>query len=283
MSNAFRWPIFFILLAGYGWLFSLQENHFAATDQQLAHPLPPTLQKAALGYLRQLGGEMLFVKASVFNGGLKPGRDPLDYAEPLAQHFTAAATLHPHFIDTYFLCQATLPYINNDYARRANSILGQGITAFPENIVLPFFAGFNHFYFLGEPLEAARIFLHAAQQPDAPPILEHLATLLTAEGGDIHAALISLRGMHASEKDEQVKKRYADEITAFEKAAMVLDAIHRYRQAIGQPPARLDDLVPGYLPAIPDVGPLFRLKWKPPHLGVVRAGKLATAQSRADR
>lgn len=268
-----RLPLFFLLLFSYGALFSLQESRFSESSQQLSHPLPPVIQKIALGYLHQLGGEMQFIKASVFYGGLKPGRDPLEYAEPLAQYFTAAASLHPQFIDTYFLCQATLPYINNDYARYANTVLAQGMTALPDNIVLPFFAGFNHLYHLDEPLEAARLFHLAAARPNGPPMLEHLANILSAEGGNIYAALIGLRGMYASEKNEQVKMRYAEEIAAFEKAVTVLNAIQRHEKIKGTPPVALNDLVPEYLPAIPDIGPIFTLEWKPPHIGVVRVAK----------
>lgn len=271
-----RLPLFFLLLFSYGVLFSLQEARFSESSQQFTHPLPPAIQKIALGYLRQLGGEMQFIKASVFYGGVKPGRDPLEYAEPLAHHFTAAATLHPQFIDTYFLCQAILPYISNDYARYANTVLTQGMTALPDNFVLPFFAGFNHLHYLDEPLEAARFFHLAASKPNGPPILEHLANILSAEGGDIYAALIGLRGMYASEKDEQVKMRYAEEIAAFEKAVMVLNAIQRHGKMKGTPPAALNDLVPEYLPAIPDIGPIFTLEWKPPHLQVVRVAKKTT-------
>lgn len=279
MKASLQWPFFILLLVCYGTLFSLQENRFSKVDQQLSHPAPPKIQKAALGYLRQLGGEMQFIKASVFCGGLRPGRDPKEYAEPLARHFAAAVTLHPHFIDSYFLCQATLPYISNEYAKYTNTILAEGIAALPDNLVLPFFAGFNHFYFLDEPLEAARFFRLAAQRPNAPPILEHLANILTAEGGNIYAALIGLRSMHAAEKDERRKLMYAEEIAAFEKAVTVLNAIKHYEQATGHPPARLENLIPGYLPALPNVGPIFKLEWKPPHLGVVRLARRTAAQS----
>ena len=268
-----RLPLFFLLLFSYGTLFSLQEVRFAESSQQLAHPLPPAIQKIALGYLRQLGGEMQFIKASVFYGGVKPGRDPLEYTEPLAQHFAAAASLHPHFIDTYFFCQATLPHINNDYARYANSVLAQGMAALPDNFVLLFFAGFNHFYYLDEPLEAARLFHLAAARPNGPPILEHLANILSAEGGNIYAALIGLRGMYASEKDEQTKMRYAEEIAAFEKAVTVLVAIQRYEKMTGASPTALTDLVPEYFPTIPDIGPIFTLEWQQSHLRVVRVAK----------
>lgn len=269
-----RLPVFFLLLFSYGTLFSLQETRFSESSQQLSPPLPPAIQKIALGYLRQLGGEIQFIKASVFFGGLsyKPS-EPLDYAEPLSRRLTAAASLHPQFIDTYFLCQATLSHINNEYARYANGVITQGMAALPDNFVLPFFVGFNHFYYLDEPLEAARLFHLAAQKPNGPIMLEHLANILSAEGGNIYAALIGLRGMYASEKEEQVKKRYAEEIIAFEKAVTVLEAIRRYEKMRGAPPVALPDLVPEFLPTIPNVGPIFTLEWKPPHLGVVRAVK----------
>ncbi|MFA7347583.1 MAG: hypothetical protein WCZ86_07460 [Desulfurivibrionaceae bacterium] len=217
---------------------------------------------------------MQFIKASVFYGGLsyKPSK-PLDYAEPLSRRLNAAAALHPQFIDTYFLCQATLPHINNEYARYANGVISQGMTALPDNFVLPFFVGFNHFYYLDEPLEAAQLFHLAAKKPNGPIMLEHLANILSAEGGNIYAALIGLQGLYASEKDDQVKKRYAEEIAAFEKAVTVLEAIRRYEKMKGTPPAALADLVPEYLSAIPDIGPIFTLEWKPPHLQVVRVAK----------
>ncbi|HIJ90823.1 MAG: hypothetical protein OEV89_08975 [Desulfobulbaceae bacterium] len=264
---------FFILLTVYFFLFSVQESRFAESKPQLSTPLPPVFQMIALGYLHQLGGEMQFIKASVFYGGLKPGTDPHEYAEPLAQHFIVAASLHPHFIDTYFLCQALLSYIDKDYTRRTNSVLTQGMFVLPDNYVLPFFAGFNHFYYLDEPLEAAQLFHLAAAKPNGPPMLEHLANILSAEGGNIYAALVGLRGMYAAEKDEQVKIRYADEITAFEKAVTVLEAIRRHEKKTGTPPVALTDLVPNYLSAIPDIGPIFTFEWKPPHLGVVRIAK----------
>lgn len=272
-SRFIRLFFFLLLLCAYTVFFTLQESRFAESTQQLSFPLPPVIQKIALGYLHQLGGEMQFVTASVFIGGVEPGRDPLEYAEPLAQHFTAAAVLHPQFIDTYFLCQATLPYISKDYARYTDNVLARGMAALPDNFILPFFAGFNHLYYLNEPLEAARLFHLAAAKPNGPPILEHLANLLSAEGGDIYAALAGLRGLYTSEKDKEVKKRYAREIIAYEKAVTVLTAIRRYEKKSGMPPASLADLVPDYLPAIPDVGPIFRLEWKPPHLQVVRSAK----------
>lgn len=268
-----RFPVFFLLLFVYGMFFSLQEKRFSESSQQLSHPLPPVIQKAALGYLRQLGGEMQFIKASVFYGGVKPGRDPLEYAEPLAQHFIAGAVLHPHFIDTYFLCQATLPYINDEYVVQANSVLSMGEKALPDNFVLPFFIGFNHFYHLKEPQDAARFLKIASEKPNGPTWLGHLASILAAEGGDIYGGLIWLKAMLSAEEDELMRERYQHSIAMFERAVTVQQAIDSYKKQQGNYPAKLSDLVPDILPALPEFDSPFRLIWNPPTLRLLRETK----------
>lgn len=236
--------------------------------------MPPAIQKIAFGYLRQLGGEMQFIKASVFYGGVKPGRDPLEYAESLAQHFTAAAILHPHFVDTYFLCQATLPYINNEYTKQTNSILGLGMTALPDNFVLPFFVGFNHFYHLKDLSNAARFLKIASEKPNGPTWLGHLASVLAAEGGDIYGGLIWLKAMLAGEEDEKMRERYQHSIVMFERAVIVQQAINTYKNQHGQYPTALDALVPEVMAALPEFDPSFQLSWDPPILRLIRVTKL---------
>lgn len=262
--------LFVLLLAGYGVLFSLQEARFSGTDQQLAYPLPPTIQKSMLGYLRQLGGEMQFIKASVFYGGVRPGRDPLEYAAPLARHLSAAAGLHPHFLDTYFFSQATLPHISNEYAAYANQVLAQGMAALPDNLFLPFFVGFNYFYYLKDNQQGARFLYQTAQHPDAPSWIGHLAGMLAGEGGDIYGGLFWLRAMLATEEDELMRQRYQRSISMFERAVTVQQAIEQYRARYGQDPPTLNDLAPAILPALPELEPPFRLVWEPPALRLLR-------------
>lgn len=271
--SAARSSFLLLVLCAYGLFFSMQENRFAQRIEQLAPPLPPLIQRVALGYLRQLGGEMQFIKASVFYGGVKPGRDPLEYAEPLAVHFTAAATLHPHFVDTYFLCQATLPYINPEYTMRANDILDMGMQALPDNFVLPFFAGFNHFYHLKQPQEAAHLLKRASELPNGPSWLAHLASVLRGEGGDIYGGLLWLKAMLAAEEDEVMRERYRHSISMFERAVTVQQAIDAFKKQRGDYPQELGELVPAFLPVLPDFEPPFQLRWESPTLRLLRESK----------
>ena len=259
-----------LLLFFYLGAFGLQERRYGDEPSRLTHPVPPILQEIALGYLRQLGGEIQFVKAAVFSGGGISLRDNLEYGPPLAGRLTAAAQLHPHFIDTYYLAQAVLPYIHDDLAEAANRIHARGLAARPDQFVLPFFIGFNHFYYLKEPAQAANYLRQAVEIPGAPFWFGHLAATLAGEGGDIYGGLVWLRAMLAAEEDEHLRERYQHSIAMFERAVTVQEAVTAYHAERGEYPESLALLEPDYLPALPEFAPPFELSWQPPDLRLLR-------------
>jgi hypothetical protein len=262
--------LFVCLALIYGTLFMHHEQAKQQAEPQLALPLPTPALKTILGYLRQLGGEMHFIKTSVFLGELDPSKPMDKYAVSLASNFEAMAELHPYFRDTYFLAESGLAHIGPEYARQANAILDKGIKAYPDDWFLPFFKGFNHFYYLKENRQAADDLLAASKLPDGPPWLAHLASMLAAEGGDIYAGLVWLKSMLKAEQDETMQERYKEDIAVFEKALAVQNAIFAYRQRYGRVPSILNELVPEFLPGLPDLGKDFLLVWEPPVLQVKR-------------
>jgi hypothetical protein len=259
-----------LLLLIYGILFYLHENVEQDNSSEISYPLPSTVQKTALGYLKQIGSEVHFIKTAVFLGGVDINFLTNDHADRLSKNFDVMADLHPAFVDTYFLSQSTLPYFSAEKARENNEILKKGIAALPDNWVLPFFVGFNHFYHLQENLEASKYLLSASKLPGAATWLAHLASMLAAEGGDIYAGLIWLKAMQKGEQDETVRQSYAKDIAVFEMAVEVQKAIHNYRNQYGRYPSVLDDLVPDFLPHLPDFKGRFFLEWNPPALKLHR-------------
>jgi len=267
IRRALAFTCVFIL---YCFLFVQQEQLTQKTFLHLPHPLPAAVQKIALGFVKQLGGEINLVTAKLFLGGVEPGRDPETYAPSLAEHFSVASQLNPLFKDTYYFCQSSLPHIAPEYAKEANKVLKRGIEALPDNPVLPFFVGFNYFYYLKQPKDAAVYLRKVSQMPGFGPWVGHLASILAAEGGDITAGLIWLKAMYASEKNELTRERYKKSIIVFEKAESVQKAIILYHKQNGNYPQTLEALVPGYLPALPDLDNQFKLSWKPPTLRLIR-------------
>jgi len=261
---------FVLIVSVYVTVFFLQERMTQETLPRLAPTLPAKVQKVASGYMYQLLAEMLYIKTTVFLGGREPGQDPQGYAPSLTEHFSAISTLHPNFLDTYFLCESSLSSLGPEYARHANTVLEKGITGLPDNWILPFFKGFNHFRYLDEPREAAVILHSASRLPKAPALIGHLASVLSAQGGDIYAGLMWLKAMLATEEDEMIQKRYRKEIAIFEDAVRVLKAIQEYRNTFHHPPMTLDVLVPNFIPQLPEIKGNFILSWTPPTLRLIR-------------
>ena len=263
--------IFFVgLILCYGAIFSVQEQRMQDRSVTLNLALPLNFYRIAAGYGRQQAAEMLFIRTSVFLGGVRPGTPPTSYEEALANNFEVMTGLYPRFLDPYYFTQAFLPPISKESATRAATIFETGIAAYPEDLILRFFHGTNFFLAMNEPLKGAEAFTEAAKLPKAPPMFGHLAALLSAQGGDIAAGLISLQIMLAAEKDEGVRTRYQEEIVIFEQAMGVSEALKAYINKYGTAPKSLEQLVPEFLQGIPEIKDSFVLVYTPPILHLQR-------------
>jgi len=263
--------LLFIPLVGvYCLFFLVQENLFKEKNVTL-QPVPvASFLRATTGYLHQLTAEILFVQSAVFLGGVKPGTDPKTYAPVLAHNYRQITTLYPQFNDPYYYVQSYLTSVAPEFAQAANDILATGRTAYPKNLIYPFFQGFNLFRYLDEPLKAAEVFRQASRLPEAPPMFGHLAVILAAQGGQLQAAIISLQAMLKSTDDEGVKRRYQQEMDMFRQAIKVQHAVNNFFTRHQRYPVALDELVPAFLPTLPSFGQMFELTWNPPNVGLKR-------------
>lgn len=272
-----------VVLAGlilfYGFIFSIQYRKTQDFTPSLDIALPVNFHKIANGYMKQLAAEILFIRTSVFLGGVRPGTPPKSYADALGNNFGVITQLYPRFIDPYYFCQGFLSPISPESAARANVIFETGIAAHPDNYFLRMFQGTNFFLSMNEPLKGAAVFSEAAKLLDAPPLFGHLAAVLSAQGGDIAAGIISLKAMQAIEKNEAVRIRYTEEIALFEQAMEVQKGLNAYIKKYSFAPKTLEQLVPEFLPVLPVIKDSFILIYDPPNLHLQRPDKMRNAHS----
>ena len=260
-------PLLAILYAG---LFLYQERLFAERGQILGFVPAAQFLRACSGYWRQLTAETIFVKTAVFLGGIKPGTNKETYAPALANNYRQVTLLYPEFRDPYYFAQGYLPYINQEAAKATNEILATGLASYPDSYDLRLFMGFNYLNNLNQPLKAAEVFHEASLRPDPPPVFAYLAALFSADGGDLQAALITLRALNEAENDQQVKDRYQHEIALLEKAIGLFQAAKRYQAAHDAFPDIPERLIPDYIANVPDFMPYFELVWQPPQVRLKR-------------
>ncbi len=255
-----------VLLVCYGFLFVAQDQHAGIGSTNLSPALPAPIRDV-LGhvYLHQLIAEALFIKTAVYYGGLDKQMNE-DNLKVMGQYFFAMSQLHPRLLDIYYEAEAVLAHRGGTYAGMANRILEHGRRALPNQLVLPFFEGFNYFYHLNDPTRAAKILHIASILPHSPKWIGHLASMLMASGGNIRTGLVWLKAMLATSLDKGEKAQYRKNILAFEKAMQVQRALDRYVRGVGKYPDSLTALVPVYLKALPNWEHGYLLQYKPPRL-----------------
>lgn len=263
--------LFIPLLALFIGAFLIQDRAFTSRPVSLQALPPYPAIKAATGYLYRVTAEIFFVQSAVFIGGLKPGVDHHAYAPTLAHNYLQTAALYPKFTDVYYYAQAHLPHIGTDLAETTNEIHEIGKNANEQNLIIHFFQGFNSFRYLENPLLASEIFQEASKLPEAPPLFSRLAIILAAEGGQLEAAIISLKALLNDPKaDDATKHRYFEELVMFTDALTVQEAVKKFKTQKGTYPQALEQLVPEYIPALPTFGTAFVLTWKAPNVGLKR-------------
>jgi tetratricopeptide (TPR) repeat protein len=147
--------------------------------------------------------------------------------------------------------------------RKANALLERGIEAHPHDWRNRFYLGFNHFYYLQEPIEAADALEGAIALPRAPLYLHRLVARLKSAEAGLEVAEAFLRELLRNELDPKAQAQFEealDEI-ATERLARVLDAARsEYVERHGRDVASVEDLVAG-----PD--PILRALPPEPHGG----------------
>jgi len=255
---------------GYFSVFFIQEKLFQSVNQPLL-PVPHHKAiKAVGGYLSNIIAEIIFVKSTVYLGGVHPTVSPRSYSMVLANNYYQIANLYPEFVDTYYFAQAFLPYIDKEHGKLANSILDIAIEAYPDNQLFPFYKGTNLFQYMGEPLLASEVFRKASKLKDAPELFSHLSIILALEGGQLEASLIALNTLIKSSTEETVIKRYNEEVKQVEVAIQIQKAVHNFYNVYREYPKDLNELVPDFFSKIPSFGTSFELTYNAPIVGLKR-------------
>lgn len=262
--------VFTGIICAYTAVFSWQDNIYRQSPYTLS-PVPPyKLLAATTGYLRQLTAELLFIQSSIYLGDENKQEINHHEATILAHNYLVTASLYPEFQDPYFYANAYIPSLSSDLSKKTNQILDIGREVYPKNLLFPFFKALNLFQYQNNPMEAARVMTEASTIPDAPPIFEHLAAILTAQGGQLEAGIIMLRSMVKGAEEKEVRDRYQLELTLFESALEIQKAVYLYFDDFGHYPKQLDDLTTKFIQEIPSFLPYFNLTYEPPNVMLIR-------------
>jgi len=242
-----------ILIYGllYGGVWNSRKN--VRTTIPVGYTIPSKFSRIlALGNQGALS-DFLFLKIATFIGGRSgPGRQ-LSEEDWLfvTQSLDVVTDLDPYFVDPYMLAEGLLAW-DAGKPEEANKLLVKGIQYRMSDWRLPFFVGFNYFYFLKDYKTASGFIMQASRLPGSPAYLATLGARLAYYSGKSKTALLFLQEMLADADDAMMRKRLRMRLQALEHAALIEDALDKFKTKEGRMPKKLFELVTaGYLITLP--------------------------------
>ncbi len=208
--------------------------------------LPSSILKITSLDFDGLASDFLFLKAITFIGGTYERKESPDEKKSemrwLYNVLDTATDLDPYFIDPYYLANAYLLW-NAGMVQETNVLLEKGSRYRDWDWMLPFFIGFNHFYFLHDNDKASEYLMQAARRPGAQPFLASFASRLAYRGRKTENAIIFLEEILGKTQDEAIRKRYETRIEALKAILYLENSVELYKKRFKKNPTKIDELL----------------------------------------
>ena len=199
------------------------------------------LKPAVIGY-EQLAADIIWLQAVQVIGEDTVTPNGYDW---IYHALDVVTTLDPKFAYAYQLGGVTLSVLGKA-PEKSNTLLLKGMRENPEVWQIPFYIGFNNFFYLNDYGRAAEYMAKASELPGHPAYLPKLAARLYVQAGDPDVALDFLLRMYKETADEKVRATLGErvkEVIVERDARFLEEAIKKYRNLYNAYPERLIELV----------------------------------------
>ena len=241
--------ILLLLISGYTFSFQqvkLYREQFKRKESVHYLPQIEILNILSLDY-KGLVSKLLFFKTLVYYGEHMDSRIMPDW-KWMYQILDASTILDPYNIDSYYFTQAVLTWDAN-LIKETNLILERGEKYRAWDFYIPFFMGFNYFYFLKDNKNAALHFDRAAR---INPTLIDYAIRFHYKANEIPIAISILKKMYDDIKNEDIRSQIMQRINAYENAFILEKAVRQYEDKFHELPEPIEKLIEeGILSQIP--------------------------------
>lgn len=247
-----RIPLFLLVLAVCGLSF------YRVDRMRQTHALPPKLlllPSKEMTRVISFGNEILlaqliFFDSMFFVGSLAAPPTPQINKE-LYHTLDTVTHLDPCNMDGYYFAQGVMSW-NQSLIEPLNALLRRGMEHRSWDWHLPFFYGFNQFYFLKRPQEAATYLEKAYQLNPENEFLPTLIARLYYQADATKVAIGFLEEMIRNSRSEKLRNWMSVRLQAFRIVSFLEDAVGRYQQRFNDRPPSLEALVEnGILQTIP--------------------------------
>lgn len=214
--------------------------------EEVAYVLPaPVLKITALEF-HGLVSDLLFLRSLVFLGSTYERREepPVKVWEWkwLYRVLDVSTDLDPYFLDPYYFGNANLTW-GGGLITEANTLLEKGILHRSWDFLLPFYKGFNEFYFLGDNEKASESLMEASRRPGASPLYASLAVKLAYKERRTENAILFQEYILDHTKEPELRKEYETRLNALRGLGYLEKALVEYKGRFGRYPRKIEELI----------------------------------------
>lgn len=188
----------------------------------------------------------LVMKVVMYFGGLLEKQQsnvmtaPPDF-QTMSRILHGAVQLDPYNMDAYYFAQSFLTWDVKQF-KVANELLDYGMRYRTWDWYLPFFAGFNHAYFLKDYAKAAEYYKRAGEL-SGHELHISLSSRYLQEAGQTEHAIGYLKAMIATSRNETAKKSFEIRLKAFEAVQEIEQARDRFFNKHRRLPVSVEELL----------------------------------------
>lgn len=251
-------PLLVLALAVAAYLTLLPKAVVEVPRHEQCFTLPPQVLRIVTLQFKEVVADVSFLNALTFLGGTRTQPDthrylPEQYAW-LHSTLKNSVTLDAYFLDPYLLMNSALIW-DRYKLEDVNGLIAKGSDTRTWDHQLPFFVGFNYYYFLNNSDKSFMYLREASKREGGNPFYDSLASRVAFKANKTEVAISYLEEQISQAKlvgREKIVESLIRRLEVLKGIRQIEVALESYRKLFGKLPATIVELKSiGLLAAIP--------------------------------
>jgi hypothetical protein len=250
MKKVFHYNIIpFFLILSLGGYFLIQQNLTVKRENYLnqsymGYTMPSKISGLAALEFKGILSDFLFLKVSTFLGDKFIKREMLadKHADYIYNSVDVITDLDPWFWDAYLFADLLLTW---DFKKidMANKLLFKAREYRTTDFKVPYYIGFNYFYFLKDNMNGAKYMMEAARLPGSPTWLNGLAARLSVYQNQYKPAIMFLGETLKKTQNPALAKQIETRLNTLIALDELEKAVQKFKKTFGFLPLKITDLI----------------------------------------
>ncbi|OPL16371.1 MAG: hypothetical protein AVO38_08475 [delta proteobacterium ML8_D] len=243
-----------LLLYGAAWQHLQRERHVFLRENYMDYTLPSRFTGPAAMEFKGMVSDFLFLKVITFLGERIGKQEEFNdqHFKYLEESVNTITDLDPYFWDAYLFADMIFTWDLKEY-EVANKLLLKAREYRTSDYRVPYYLGFNYFFFLKDNINGSRYLMEASKLPGSPYYLASLAARLSGYALEHRMGIIFLKEMIMDTENEQIKREFILRIKTLEIMDQLEQKVREYKKTYRKLPSSLAELVTaGLIDRIPN-------------------------------